>query len=171
MKGQQGPKRIAHFTLLLTLSVSLLVNLPGGRAPVLTTQPAHAAVPLSRVSHAGTARLPDRTARGSSSATMRASYARLPLRFELNEGQTDPRVRFLMRSGGSTIFLTNTEAVLAVTQGTASHSGTIKRPLAGSGLRAHVAGPDMGRMTQGPIREDVVRLRYAGANPHRKSLA
>ncbi len=166
MKGQQGPKRIAHLTLLLTLSVSLLVNLSGGRAFIVATQPAHAAVPSSRVAHAGAARTPDRTASGPAAAAMRASYARLPMRFELNEGQTDPRVRFLMRGGGSTIFLTNTEAVLAVAQGTASHSKVLKRPLTGSGVRAHVAGPDTGRMTQGAIHEDVVRLRYAGANPH-----
>ncbi len=165
MKRQQGPKRIAHLTVLLALGVSLLVNLPGGRASIAATQPAHAAASSSHAPHAGAARLPDRTASGSASAAMRASYARLPMRFELNEGQTDPRVRFLMRGGGSTIFLTNTEAVLTVAQGAVSHSKAPKRPLAGSALRAHVAGFDMGRMTQGAIHEDVVRLRYAGANP------
>jgi len=168
MKRQQGPQRIAHLTVLLTLGVSLLVNLPGGRASV-ATQPAHAAASSARAPRApraGAARLPDRTASGTASAAMRASYARLPMRFELNEGQTDPRVRFIMRGGGSTIFLTNTEAVLAVAQGTATDSKTPKRPLAGSALRAHVVGFDMGHLTQGATHEDVIHLRYAGANPH-----
>ena len=41
-----------------------------------------------------------------------ASAIKLPLFFETNEGQTDPSVRFLTRSGGYTMFLTRTEIVL-----------------------------------------------------------
>jgi len=88
MKGQQRPKRITHLTVLLALSASLLVNLPGGRASIVATQHAHAVVPSSRVPGAGAAQLPDQTARGSASAALRASYAQLPLRFERNEWQT-----------------------------------------------------------------------------------
>jgi YVTN family beta-propeller protein len=44
----------------------------------------------------------------------RAAYARLPLAFEPNLGQTDPQVRFLSRGTGYTVFLTPTEAVLAL---------------------------------------------------------
>ena len=43
-----------------------------------------------------------------------ADYGRLPLSFEPNEGQTDPRVKFLSRSDGYALFLTSTEAVLAL---------------------------------------------------------
>jgi len=43
-----------------------------------------------------------------------ASYGKLPLSFEANQGQTDARVRFLARGGGYTIFLTADEAVLAL---------------------------------------------------------
>src|SRR5262245_32928192 len=43
-----------------------------------------------------------------------ASYAQLPLRFEVNQGQTDYRVRFLSRGSGYSLFLTSTEAVLAL---------------------------------------------------------
>jgi hypothetical protein len=42
------------------------------------------------------------------------NYGRLPLSFELNQGQTDARVRFLARGGGYTIFLTDDEAVLTL---------------------------------------------------------
>src|SRR5258708_28159814 len=40
------------------------------------------------------------------------SYGRLPLSFELNRGQTDPRVKFLSRGNGYTLFLNSNEAVL-----------------------------------------------------------
>ncbi len=39
--------------------------------------------------------------------------AKLPLSFELNGGQTDPRVQFLARVAGYTLFVTSTEAVFA----------------------------------------------------------
>ncbi len=41
-------------------------------------------------------------------------FASLPLTFELNEGQTDPRVKFLARGPGYTLFLTEDEAVVAL---------------------------------------------------------
>jgi len=34
-----------------------------------------------------------------------AAYGKLPLQFELNRGQTDPRVQFLSRGSGYTLFL------------------------------------------------------------------
>src|SRR2546427_12609832 len=42
------------------------------------------------------------------------SYAKAPLSFEANQGQTDPRVKFLSRGSGYTLFLTGNEAVLAL---------------------------------------------------------
>ena len=38
----------------------------------------------------------------------------LPLSFEANRGQFDPRVRFVTRSGGATTFLTDREAVMVL---------------------------------------------------------
>jgi hypothetical protein len=43
-----------------------------------------------------------------------ASYGKLPLSFQANQGQADARVRFLARGGGYTIFLTDDEAVLTL---------------------------------------------------------
>jgi hypothetical protein len=43
---------------------------------------------------------------------MAENYGRLPLSFEPNAGQTDPRVQFLSHGGNRTLFLTPTEAVL-----------------------------------------------------------
>jgi hypothetical protein len=42
------------------------------------------------------------------------AYGKLPLRFEVNAGHTDPQVQFLVRGSGSTLFRPATEAVLTV---------------------------------------------------------
>lgn len=39
------------------------------------------------------------------------SYGRLPLSFEINQGQTDKQVKFLSRGGAYTLFLTSDEAI------------------------------------------------------------
>lgn len=40
------------------------------------------------------------------------SYGKLPIKFEANEGQTDPTVKFLTRGNGYTLFLTDSGATL-----------------------------------------------------------
>src|SRR4029077_562261 len=42
------------------------------------------------------------------------NYGKLPLSFEVNQGQTDGQVKFLARGQGYTLFLTSQEAVLAL---------------------------------------------------------
>src|SRR6266851_2082343 len=54
---------------------------------------------------------------------MANAYGKLPLSFEANRGQVDPRVKFVSRGSGYTLFLTPTEAVLAL-----SKSGTQTEP-------------------------------------------
>jgi hypothetical protein len=46
--------------------------------------------------------------------TVVKGYGQLPLSFEPNVGQTNARVKFLARGSGYTVFLTSTEAVLAL---------------------------------------------------------
>ena len=53
---------------------------------------------------------------------VQAAHARLPLSFEMNQGQTDPRVKFLSRAGNTTLWLTPEEAVLTVQSMAMSHS-------------------------------------------------
>ena len=43
-----------------------------------------------------------------------AVYGALPLNFELNQGQTNRRVKFIARSEGYVLFLTPTETVMAL---------------------------------------------------------
>src|SRR2546426_9326159 len=47
-------------------------------------------------------------------ARLAESYGKIPLSFEANRGQTDPRVKFLSRGSGYTLFLTGDEAVLSL---------------------------------------------------------
>jgi beta-propeller repeat-containing protein len=52
--------------------------------------------------------------RGSAAPNSSDVYARLPLAFEANRGQTHPQVDFLARGSGYTLFLSRGEAVLAL---------------------------------------------------------
>lgn len=57
--------------------------------------------------------LPEQTSQNPGARPMaQGSTASLPLFFEANRGQTDPRVRFLSRSTGYTLFLTPSEITL-----------------------------------------------------------
>jgi hypothetical protein len=49
-------------------------------------------------------------------SALSVTYARLPLSFEANRGQTDESVKFVSRGPGYTLFLTATEAVLTLNQ-------------------------------------------------------
>src|SRR3954471_18584812 len=53
---------------------------------------------------------------------MQQSYAKLPLRFEPNLGQSDSRVKFLSRGSGYTLFLGHEEATLSLSQPSSHHS-------------------------------------------------
>ncbi|MGD9052771.1 MAG: SBBP repeat-containing protein, partial [Desulfobacterales bacterium] len=50
------------------------------------------------------------------SNSLQAAYLNLPLSFEANQGQTDPQVAFLSRGSGYTLFLTDSEAVVALSK-------------------------------------------------------
>ena len=50
----------------------------------------------------------------SAQAQIRATYAGLPLSFELNQGKTEHSVKFLSRGSFYNLFLTANEAVLAL---------------------------------------------------------
>jgi hypothetical protein len=88
------------------------------------------------------------------SVQIRNTYGNLPLSFEENRGQTDPRVKFLARGGGYSLFLTSTEAVLKLR---ASSSASANRPTAGkiapTGLHTEA------------VKMSVVQIHLEGANP------
>jgi len=89
--------------------------------------------------------VPTRT-EASSSAGQWASYSRLPLSFELNQGQTDPQVKFLARGPGYTLFLASDEAVLTLQPSATASAGKGEKPavvrlkLVGAERNARVSG-------------------------------
>jgi hypothetical protein len=62
-----------------------------------------------------------------------ANYGKLPLSFEANQGQMDPRVKFLSRGQGYALFLTGDEAVLKLES--ASQKAKSKRQKAKGEIR------------------------------------
>ena len=76
-------------------------------------------------------------------ARVSRNYGRLPLRFEVNAGQTDKRVRYLARGSGYSFFLTPAEA-------------TLKLQKAGDTLTEEA----------GETRQAILSLRLVGATEH-----
>lgn len=89
----------------------------------------------------------------------RAAYGALPLSFELNQGQTNDRVKFLARSAGYLLFLTSTEAVMALDNPAAHTKGKENREARG--------GIDDGDSVENGARppRPIVRMKLIGANP------
>jgi beta-propeller repeat-containing protein len=71
-----------------------------------------------------------------------ASYGQLPLHFESNQGQVDSQVRFLARGSGYSLFLTPTEAVLALKERGTAGPAVMRMKLAGANPSPHVTGHD-----------------------------
>jgi Beta-propeller repeat len=79
-------------------------------------------------------------------ARAREAYGKLPMRFEANAGQTDARVKFISRGNGYNLFLTPTEAVLAlrnerVVSG-ADQRSVVRMKLIDANSAPHVEGVD-----------------------------
>lgn len=84
-------------------------------------------------------------------ATLLAAYGRLPLRFEVNDGQAGPHVRFLARGAGFTFFLTGSGAELALQShqartrphgGMSAQMAIVRLDLAGARANSAVVGLD-----------------------------
>ena len=104
-------------------------------------------------------------------ARVQAAYAALPLAFEKNQGQTDERVKYIARTRGYTLFLTASDAVLALQSGGGSAG---RANLRGKSQAAQAVG---GKAT-GKNNEDgrdaktaVVDMKLVGANPAPKIFA
>src|SRR5438876_4862150 len=80
------------------------------------------------------------------------AYGKLPLIFEANQGQTEPQVKFLSRGRGYTLFLTSTEAVLALREGASARNVVDGSP---------AAKRERGEALSGTV----LRMRFVGANP------
>ena len=79
---------------------------------------------------------------GAGAARLAEGYGRLPLRFEVNSGQTSPEVKFVARGGGYTLFLAESGAVLRLRagEGEQQRSSTLRLKLEGANRRPPVSG-------------------------------
>jgi hypothetical protein len=81
----------------------------------------------------------------STEAQISEAYGKLPLSFEANEGQTDGRVKFISRGPGYGLFLTSTDAVLALrnkSQAQGGQQAVVRMRLLEANPDAHVEGHD-----------------------------
>jgi hypothetical protein len=121
-----------------------------------------------------------------------SNYGRLPLSFEANQGQTDPRVKFLSRGRGYALFLTGDEAVLALRSASRkskveSRKAEVAQRLPQSGIAAfpglleppalfnlqssianHQSAIESLAPAPQPPAPEVVRLKLVGASPKAK---
>ncbi len=88
-------------------------------------------------------------------AAVTENYGKLPLSFEANQGQSDPRVKFLSRGSGYSLFLTDSSAVLALTKRDASR-------VTHAGAKASAPKPASASQAR---KTDVVHMKLAGTNP------
>jgi hypothetical protein len=80
------------------------------------------------------------------------SYGKMPLSFEANQGQTDPKVKFLSRGSGYSLFLTASEAVLKLERASQMTKGPATRD-------------QKSKSPQPPVPQ-VLRMKLVGANPN-----
>jgi len=92
------------------------------------------------------------------------SYGKLPLSFEANQGQTDPQVRFLTCGLGYSLFLTPTEAVLALRKSSSadlpSRSAALKQSAKGKAAESKSASAIQGQSRTAAV----LRMKLVGAD-------
>ena len=94
------------------------------------------------------------------------SYARLPLSFELNEGQVSHQARYLARGHGFTLFLTKDDAILQLQRSEETRqTGWIKSLGLSVGTPVGIIPPVRAESAE------VVSLKLVGANPNAKIAA
>ncbi len=99
------------------------------------------------------------------------SYGRLPLSFEPNQGQADAQVTFLSRGSGHALFLTSSEAVLALRKRLApverrkSARQTFRSPVFSPARKGIAVYPQNNFAFQNrKLQSTVLRMRMLGAN-------
>lgn len=98
---------------------------------------------------------------GRAEERWKKAYAELPLSFEANRGQFDPRVKFLSRGPGYSLFLTTEEALLALRKPSfvSPPSSVASGQLPGIMRTEHRPADTTSRTT-----ESVLRMKLVGAN-------
>ena len=137
-------------TVLIALALTRQRSDPAFLGPNKSLGARAPETPLVRPSAASAANLS-----AASQQQLLASYARLPLSFEANHGQTDRQVKFLSRGSGYSLFLTSNETVLSLSKpATPAARRTIDTVAMGQEVAENKA-----------ITTTVLRMRLVGANP------
>jgi len=104
-------------------------------------------------------------------ARIQANYAALPLAFEANQGQTDPQVKYLARGKGYRLFLTSSQAIMAL-GGTKGYSEVLDMMMnkrrGPAAVRALLKKRALRRQQQSTA---VLRMNLLGANSHPQMVA
>ncbi len=99
---------------------------------VFISIPAHASVPeVDKIQ-----------SKNASQAKAIKSFAKVPLHFESNQGQTNNEVKFFSRGPGYGLFLTQDEAVLSFKAGSEETSSSVRMQLVGANPKPKVIGED-----------------------------
>jgi len=168
--------------IFLELAASAMGNEgknPSGKPVVgLKRMAASGAPPASKASAAKEPGRPSpmpAAAAGQAGSATRAhiseAYGKLPMSFEANQGQRDARVKFLARGRGYNLFLTPTEAVLALQQskskGRNEDAAVSSRPSARGNSKIENGIPQSGTRVPSPESPAlaVLRMNLVGANP------
>jgi len=95
------------------------------------------------------------------------TYGKLPLSFEVNQGQTDKTAKFLSRGAGYGLFLTPTEVVLSLHKPKTAATETGKSP-----DQANLLNPDGKTLSKAgqtsPAIATTLHMQLVGANPNSK---
>jgi hypothetical protein len=109
------------------------------------------ASPESRRAHDGST--PDQrpAARAVQPPVLSAEQRDRPLAFEANQGQTDPRVKYVARGNGYAVFLTANDTVFAMTSQTSDSHLSGKHGLSTARTAAHTAKPTTASIYMRPV--------------------
>src|SRR5262245_61487281 len=123
--------------ILMAFAMANMANLPGNFAG--------RAASLAGAGEAASSNLGERPVSGQTTPETRAqvseAYGKLPLSFEVNQGQTAPQVKFISRGSGYNLLLTSNEAVLALSKGAAERqSDVLKMKLVRANTEPQVTG-------------------------------
>ena len=150
----------ARFCRSLSLTLALLGLLTPLVAPASFTSRASGSRAASRAEAVARSAAAPTQAAQMTSAQAQAAYAKLPLQFEANQGQTDAEVDFITRVGGATVFLTRTGTVSVLRL--ADESGAAS---GGESLQAGRRGRPEAETRADAPRMAVLRMKLEGANP------
>ncbi|HEX8423547.1 MAG TPA: SBBP repeat-containing protein, partial [Pyrinomonadaceae bacterium] len=110
-----------------------------------TLRPAAAQRGLSSIHHSSPRAAATGTATGAAAAErVRASetYGKLPLHFEANRGQAEPRVKYISRGDRHALYLTGTETVLALHNEATARDAVLQLKMVGANPAPEVNGED-----------------------------